>query len=97
MSDFWYWSKSRIVSLVIAVIYLVLDLIFLRGAQFIGLMFLIIFSLVCIWFGDEMGGIEGPTSKGYIRKTPGIFMKLGGWALLSLPFILGIIFFIGER
>jgi len=90
MSDFWYWSIGRIV-------YLILGLIFCRDARLIGFMFSLILSLVCVWFGDELGGFEGVASKGYIRKTPGIFMKFGGWVLLSLPITIGAIFIISKN
>ncbi len=52
-----------------------------------------IFPLACIWFGDEMGGYIGPTSSGAITSpTPGWLVCIGGWLVLLLPVLIGIVY-----
>lgn len=55
-------------------------------------MFLIV-PMACIWFGDSMGGYAGGTMRGqYISSTtPGCLVVAGGWLLLILPVIIGMI------
>ena len=47
---------------------------------------IVVLPLACIWFGDEVGDyvgvLPGPSIN---RRTPGVFIKVGGWALLLLP------------
>lgn len=49
-------------------------------------------ALVCIWFGDQLGGYTGFTGRGYItQKTPGSFVRFFGWLLLALPPVMWLI------
>ena len=50
----------------------------------------LILPLVCIWFADEMGGYTGSLSS-ITKISPSIFIRIGGWVLLFLPVIRGII------
>lgn len=84
----------RGLSLVIAAIYLgiaiyadnpngtlITDLLLVGGA--------LLFPLLCIWFGEELGEFYGPLPGPTInRTTPGWMVELGGWVLLLLPAIL---------
>ena len=53
----------------------------------------VIFPLACIWFSDAMGGYIGPTGSGAITSTtPGCLVCIGGWLVLLLPLIVGIVY-----
>lgn len=46
----------------------------------------VIFPLACIWFAEELGDyVGGPP--GFDRPTPAGLVRVGGWVLLILPFI----------
>jgi uncharacterized membrane protein YoaT (DUF817 family) len=86
---------NEILSGLLALIYAIAA--FAGGGAEVGLkvlMFLIL-PLACIWFGDEMGDYMGtwPISGGGITNTtPGWLVRIGGWLLLLLPVIIGIIY-----
>lgn len=92
---------SRRLSLLIVLIYLALFLYAAIGrppGQVIGrlapMIGYFIFPLACIWYGDEMGDYVGTLPGPAInRTTPGWMVKLGGWFLLLLPAIIGVILF----
>jgi len=53
----------------------------------------VILPLACIWFADAMGDYIGPTSSGAITNTtPGWLVCIGGWIVLLLPIIVGIMY-----
>ena len=84
---------NRILSGLVAVIYVVAAS-FSGGAEaaFKAFLFLIL-PLACIWFSDAMGGYVGPTPRGAITSpTPGSIICIAGWLLLLLPAIVGIIY-----
>ena len=90
---------SRWLSLSIAVIYIlffILSFVFsgesyetskedlFEGA--IGLVFWLVLSLGCIWFGDELGeGLLGAKFGLVSSASPGWAVQLMGWILLLLP------------
>ncbi|MCD4708539.1 MAG: hypothetical protein K8S62_12475 [Candidatus Sabulitectum sp.] len=83
---------SRLLSLVVAIGYLV-GTIIESGlvAMFLVALFLLL-PLSFIWFGDAMGGYTGFAGKGYINKTsPGWAVVFVGWLLLLLLPVLTII------
>ena len=84
---------SRILSAIIAIAYLA-PAYFTDGGEtaFRVGMFLIL-PIACIWFGDAMGDYVGGTIRGqYISSTtPGCLVVAGGWLLLILPAIVGLI------
>jgi hypothetical protein len=86
---------NRLLSLIVSVSYVVGTLVLggLDGTVFLILGYLV-FCLGCIWYGEEMGDFIGIGSKGiYISSpTPGIFIQIIGWVLLSLPVVLPLIF-----
>ena len=99
MSDFWYWSPSRVLSLIVAGIYIIAAIF--SGKPAIVLSMLLVFlplPLGCIWFADELGAYEGPGRAGWwMNPTPGIFLKIIGWILLLLPVIVMAITLISSK
>jgi hypothetical protein len=92
------WDWRRVVSLVVATVYLVIGAWVLPHKSLTGLMVNILlmiiglaFPLACIWFGDEMGEYTGSSFRPITKASPGIVVRLGGWVLLSLPALIGII------
>lgn len=92
------WDWQRIVSLAIAIIYLVIDVLAFRPRSSTDLITTILlmliglaFPLACIWFGDEVGEYTGPLWRPITKTTPGGLVRLGGWMLLLLPVITGLI------
>ena len=81
----------RKISLIIAIAYLILALIFGGLEWFLITLGLLIVALALIWFGEEMGEYLGGfhrIGKPYItKKSPGSLVSLFGWALLLLPVI----------
>lgn len=78
-------------SLIIAIVYLILALVFGGLELFLITLALLIVALALIWFGEEMGDYIGGfhrIGKPYItKKSPGSLVSLFGWALLLLPVI----------
>jgi len=97
MSDFWYWDRSRVFSLIIACSYIIL--VFFMGDQgdCLRVFSFVIFPLACIWFGDELGGYKGFVRLIPVRQTPGCFIRFIGWFLLLLPIIVGIVYVISNK
>lgn len=91
------FGASRFFSLVIAAVYLSVVLFMPGyrsfpariGAGLLVAAYLLI-PLLCIWFGDEMGGFVGvlPSPN---KQTPGCFVTVGGWFLLLFPVIVVLI------
>jgi hypothetical protein len=87
----WVENVSRVLSLVIALIYLgIASYAAPSAAKLLGNLLImggaLLLPLACIWFGDELGEYVGGKS-GITRKSPGWMVKLGGWGLLLLPAI----------
>ena len=87
--------KSRIISGIIAIIYLVTAYLADGLELTCRVALFLLLPLACIWFSDAMGrysssgiGMRGPAITG---TTPGCFVALGGWLLLFLPVIIGLI------
>ena len=90
---------SKITSGVIAIGYLV-TAILVDGPELAILVggFLIV-PLACIWFSDAMGGYTGLnffTRPAITESTPGRFVALGGWLLLLLPLVVGLVAYLTE-
>jgi hypothetical protein len=97
-------SKSRLLSLVVAGVYLVILVIAYLVGVFddetqedvvkgvLGVVVWILLSLACIWFGDEMGeGLIGARFGLISSPSPGWAVKFIGWILLLLPVAMVII------
>ena len=87
---------SRILSAIIVVAYIA-TAYFTDGGETafrVGMFFIL--PIACIWFGDSMGDYVGGTMRGqYISSTtPGCMVIAGGWLLLLLPAIIGLISYI---
>lgn len=81
----------RALSLIIAAAYMLLTLLAAPsvtaalGSVLLVTAFLLL-PLACIWYADEIGGYVGMLPGPNIsRRTPGAFVKVGGWVLLMLP------------
>lgn len=91
-------SISRILSLVVAGIYLVFPIaVYLcgdkeacRGLEYM-LAFLVL-PLACIWYGDELGELLGIKYGLVSAPSPGWAVMFMGWVILLLPLIIGIVY-----
>ena len=92
-------GASRFISLVIAAGYLSIVLLTPGHISFPGrigavlaVAAYLLLPLLCIWFGDEMGGYIGTLPGPAINKsTPGCLVRVGGWVLLFFPVIVLLI------
>lgn len=91
-------DRSRFISLMIAIIFLVLAFVFIAENTEDRLI-IFLYLAVCIsliWFGDELGGLTGvrfgDIESPVITKTsPGPIVRFLGWCLLMVPFILMLV------
>jgi|SRR5271157_1479152 len=93
--------KGKIAAVVIALFYLG-SFAYFRGYEgFFKMMLFLIWPLGFIFFGQALGDLTGVTLRLAIiapvvtKPTPGGFVVLGGWALLLLPIILGVLRVLG--
>ena len=85
-------NRNRVISGLIAGIYLVIALANggMESAFIVGMALTL--PLCCIWFGAAMGGYTGPTTNIAITKaSPGLIVCILGWLLLLLPIMMGIV------
>jgi hypothetical protein len=84
-------KTMRVLSLIVALGYVVLGMLAadsVVGAIGHGVFVcaVLVLPLACIWFADEIGDyvgwLPGPSIN---KRTPGAFVKVGGWILLLLP------------
>lgn len=85
--------KSRLISGIIGLVYLVGAYLAFDGETAFKVGIFLILPLACIWFSDAMGGYTGVgMGRGAITSTtPGCLVAFGGWLLLFLPVIVGVI------
>ena len=60
----------------------------------------LVLPLACIWFSEAMGDYIGSnlgSRPAITRTTPGCFVAFGGWLLLLLPVIIGLITYLSEH
>jgi len=85
-------TRSRIASLVVAIVYLSAAVIYDGGAGALKCAIALVLPLGCIWFGDELGQYTGKAGHGMISNaTPAPLVAVGGWVLLLLPVIMLVI------
>jgi hypothetical protein len=92
-------GASRVLSLVIAVVYLCVVLLapgHVSTERRIGTVFAVagylLIPLSCIWFSGEMGNYTGTLPGPTINKsTPGWLVKIAGWVLLLFPIVVLLI------
>lgn len=97
MSDFWYWDRSRVISLIIACSCIILAFLMGNSYDWLRVFGFVILPLACIWFGDELGGYTGFVQLIPVRQTPGCFIRFAGWILLLLPVIIGIVYAVSNK
>ena len=92
------WDRYRVASLVVALSYLVVAVWVFPSKSLTDLMATILltaaglsFPLACIWFGDEMGEYTGSLFRPITKSSPGIVVRIGGWILLLMPALTGLI------
>ncbi|MHC4159754.1 MAG: hypothetical protein ACYSSO_11830 [Planctomycetota bacterium] len=90
-------SISRILSLILAGIYLLVPIVcYFSGDEealigFFGVLAFLLLPMACIWYGDELGGLIG-IKYGLVSSTsPGWAVQLMGWVFLLMPLIIGIV------
>jgi hypothetical protein len=84
-------NRNRVISGLIAVIYLVVAAAHggIESALQVGIC--LILPVSCIWFAEAMGGYVGPAATYAITKaSPGLIVCILGWLLLLLPLLLAI-------
>lgn len=84
---------GRIVAGAIALIYLLVTYAYGGAEPAFKMATFLILPLACIWFSSAMGGYTGVGfGRGPITSTsPGCFVAFGGWLLLLVPLIVGIV------
>lgn len=85
---------NRILSVLVAITYIVLAAVFSGGASAFKIGLFVILPLACIWFSDAMGGYTGFFGAGgypITQQSPGIFVRIMGWVVLLLPAVIAII------
>ena len=89
-------SWNRILSALLAVIYIVTAFALGGGGTSGKVVLFVIFPLACIWFSDAMGGYTGLTTSWPITATsPGVIVCILGWLLLLMPLIIVAIAYAG--
>ncbi len=86
--------KGRIISGAIAIAYLIGAYTLADVETTFRLGIFLIFPLACIWFSDAMGqytGLNFLTRPAITKSTPGWLIAFGGWILLFLPIVIGLI------
>ena len=83
----------KLISLIIAIAYVALAYYFGTGEDAMKMGMFLILPMACIWFSESMGGYVGGTMRGQFisSTTPGCLVEAGGWLLLLIPLIIGII------
>lgn len=84
---------SRVISLLIVIVYMGLSYAF-RGAE--GAMCMLgvcLFPLFCVWFPDVAGTQLGRWRGSLHRPTPPVVVLIGGWILLAMVPIAALIRF----
>ncbi len=92
--------KSKIISGSIALIYLIIAYANGGGELALRLFIFLLLPLACIWFSEAMGGYTGfiGFSKPFItEQTPGCIVAFGGWLLLSVLLVVGLIWALQTR
>jgi len=88
--------KSRVISGVVAALYLLGAYLGGGGKSLLQMIGFLVLPMACIWYSDEMGGYTGNTGllmggDEITSTSPGCLVALGGWLLLLVPVIVGVI------
>lgn len=90
-------SISRILSLILAGIYLLVPIVYYFSGDeealesFFGVLAFLILPMACIWCGAALGDLIGVKCGLVSSTSPGWAVQLMGWVILLLPFIIGIV------
>jgi len=83
---------KRLISGIIAILYLIAAYLGGGGKGLLTMTAFLVLPMACIWCSDEMGDFTGNTGSGLITSTtPGSLIAFGGWLLMLLPVIVGLI------
>jgi TRAP-type C4-dicarboxylate transport system permease small subunit len=84
-----YLSKQRVLSLIVAVGCVIFFAAGPDTQDFLSALIVLVFALVLIWFGDELGEMTGNYANFHQidQKSPGCLVRLVGWMFLSYPVI----------
>ena len=87
------WTPSRMISGLIAILYLVSAWLTGGGQSAVPVLLFIILPLLCIWFPDAMGQYTGAflSRTPISRPSPTGFVWFLGWVLLALPLVLRLL------
>ena len=87
---------NRILSLIIAVGYIIAAILTSQSGNVVIVVAGIIFALALIWFGDEIGGYTGLSGSGIsiTRTSPGCAIIFLGWVFLLSPLIIWVITYV---
>ncbi len=89
--------KSKAISGSIALAYLT-SAGFAGGGELTGIVAIsLILPLACIWFSEALGEMTGVRfgHAAVTRPTPSCLVAFGGWLLLSLPLVFGLVTILG--
>ena len=90
------WSWNRILSALLAVIYIIVALVMGGVEESCKVVLFLIMPMACIWFSEAMGGYTGlTTSVPITAPSPGIMVCIVGWVVLLLPVVCVIIAWLG--
>jgi hypothetical protein len=84
-------TKGRFISILIAGAWLWLGFKGAGGEGMLKVGMFLLLPMGCIWFGDELGSLDAPTSSGYLKASPGCLVALAGWLLLIVSFVVVMI------
>ena len=91
---------NRLISAIIALIYLAVSAYLLGGKGFFRMLQFLILPMACIWYGDDLGNYTGTLlSRGISRPSAGCAVIVAGWILLFLPLFAAayIYFAVGKK
>jgi hypothetical protein len=86
---------KRFISGVIAILYLIVAYLGGGGKGLLQMTGFLVLPMACIWYSEAMGDFTGNTGRGFVTSTtPGCIVAFGGWLLLFLPVVVGIIMWV---
>ena len=90
---------NRIISLLIALIYIIVAFIAGSGQSVFYIAVFLVFVLALIWFSDEMGSYIGFVGRGppITKETPGCIVRFMGWLFLLLPAVVYLIMLLRNK
>ncbi|NNF42828.1 MAG: hypothetical protein HKN62_07245 [Phycisphaerales bacterium] len=78
----------RLTSLLVAVTYVAATLVIAGSEAACGMTLSLVLPLGCIWFADDLGAYTGSIHLHTATATAGGIVRVGGWVLLAMPFVL---------